>query len=240
MQEVFWVPNKKKRLPGDTRAREEELRERLEKERGSLSHSTSSSRCFCSACSRSGPCSYGVKLAAWQEVAVRGCKTSERMYEEARKRWEEKKEDNLPVKKGPYTGSSVLDMLQKRWEEEMEERKKELYLPVEEDFSVVCSNLDKALLEERMAKRGREVLAYEEWRKKRDEQCLSGWWGDWLREVGEPMEVEEEEQVDWVKILAPPPFLELPVVHKRCCCSSCRAADLPICGAAGSFYSYLL
>ena len=42
----------------------------------------------------------------------------------------------------PYTGCRLLDMLQrKRWEKKMEERKKTV-LPVEQDFSVVCSNLD--------------------------------------------------------------------------------------------------
>ena len=65
---------------------------------------------------------------------MRGCKTSEEMYEEARKRCEEMKEFNLPVEK---------------------------------DFSVVCTNLDVALCEEKKQQRGREVLAYEEWRKER-------------------------------------------------------------------------
>ena len=129
--------------------REEELRARLESEGGSDG------------------------LTAWQEVAVRGCKTSEGMYEEARKRWEERKE---------------------------------LDLPMEEDFSVVCTNLDWALCEAEKQQRGREVRVYEQWREEREEQGLSGWWGDWLRKVGEPM--EEEEEVDWDKVLAPPPVPE--------------------------------
>ena len=164
-----YKPNTGKWFLADAGAREKELRERLEKE------STCSCRHSSSGCSRYCPClcPYGDKLAAWQVVAVRGCKTSEEMYEEARKRWEEMKELNLPV---------------------------------EEDFSVVCTNLDVALCEEKKRQRGREVLAYEEWRKEREEQGLSGWWGEWLREVGEPM--KEEEEVDWNKVLAPPPVPE--------------------------------
>ena len=71
MQEVAWLQNKEKRLLGDTRAREEELRKRREKEE------------------RSG------KLEAWQEAALRGCKTSQ-LYEKARKRW-----DGMEEGKGP-------------------------------------------------------------------------------------------------------------------------------------------
>ena len=113
-------PNTGKRLLADAGAREEELRARLESEGGSDG------------------------LTAWQEVAVRGCKTSEGMYEEARKRWEEKK---------------VLRR----------------YLPMEEDFSAVCSNLDWALCEVKKQQRGREVRVYEQWREEREEQGLSGW-----------------------------------------------------------------
>ena len=57
-------PNTGKRFLDDYEAREEELRTQIESEGGSDG------------------------LTAWQEVAVRGCKTSEGMYEEARKRWE--------------------------------------------------------------------------------------------------------------------------------------------------------
>ena len=142
-------PNTGKRFLENTGRREEELRARLESEGGSDG------------------------LTAWQEVAVRGCKTSEGMYEDARKRWEERKE---------------------------------LDLPMEEDFSVVCTNLDWALCEAEKQQRGREVRVYEQWREEREEQGLSGWWGDWLRKVGEPM--EEEEEVDWDKVLAPPPVPE--------------------------------
>ena len=67
------LPNTEKRLLADVGAREEELRARLEKEGGSDG------------------------LAAWQVVAERGCKTSEAQYEEARKKWEERKKKSLPV-----------------------------------------------------------------------------------------------------------------------------------------------
>ena len=150
--------NTGKRLLGDSRAREEELRVRLESEGGSDG------------------------LTAWQEVAVRGCKTSEGMYEEARKRWEERKE---------------------------------LDLPMEEDFSVVCTNLDWALCEAEKQQRGREVRVYEQWREEREELGLSGWWGDWLRKVGEPMEEEEEVGVDWDVVLAPPPVPEWLLKQQR-------------------------
>ena len=142
-------PNTGKRFMENTGRREEELRARLESEGGSDG------------------------LTAWQEVAVRGCKTSEGMYEEARKRWEERKEIDLPM---------------------------------EEDFSVVCTNLDWALCEAEKQQRGREVRVYEQWREEREEQGLSGWWGDWLKKVGEPM--EEEVEVDWDVVLAPPPVPE--------------------------------
>ena len=142
-------PNTGKRFMENTGRREEELRARLESEGGSDG------------------------LTAWQEVAVRGCKTSEGMYEEARKRWKERKE---------------------------------LDLPMEEDFSVVCTNLDWALCEAEKQQRGREVRVYEQWRKEREEQGLSGWWGDWLKEGREPM--EEEVEVDWDVVLAPPPVPE--------------------------------
>lgn len=142
-------PNTGKRFMENTGRREEELRARLESEGGSDG------------------------LTAWQEVAVRGCKTSEGMYEEARKRWKERKE---------------------------------LDLPMEEDFSVVCTNLDWALCEAEKQQRGREVRVYEQWREEREEQGLSGWWGDWLKEGREPM--EEEVEVDWDVVLAPPPVPE--------------------------------
>ena len=148
-------PNTSKRFLADAGAREKELREMLEKE------STCSCRHSYPGCSSYFPCvcPVGDKLAAWQVVAVRGCKTSEEMYEEARKRWEERKELNLPM---------------------------------EEDFSVVCTNLDWALCEAEKQQRGREVKVYEQWREEREEQGLSGWWGDWLREGRECMEVEVE------------------------------------------------
>ena len=149
-------PNTGKRFLENTGRREEELRARLESEGGSDG------------------------LTAWQEVAVRGSKTSEGMYEEARKRWEEMKE---------------------------------LDLPMEEDFSVVCTNLDWALCEAEKQQRGREVKVYEQWREEREEQGLSGWWGDWLREGRECMEVEVE--VDWDKVLSPPPMPEWLVKQKR-------------------------
>ena len=149
-------PNTGKRFLENTGRREEELRARLESEGGSDG------------------------LTAWQEVAVRGCKTSEGMYEEARKRWEERKE---------------------------------LDLPMEEDFSAVCSNLDWAHCEVKKQQRGREVKVYEQWREEREEQGLSGWWGDWLREGRECMEVEVE--VDWDKVLSPPPMPEWLVKQKR-------------------------
>jgi hypothetical protein len=151
-------PNTGKRFLEDTGAREEELRAQLESEGGSDG------------------------LTAWQEVAVRGCKTSEGMYEDARKRWEERKE---------------------------------LDLPMEEDFSVVCTNLDWALCEAEKQQRGREVKVYEQWREEREEQGLSGWWGDWLREGRECMEVEVEVEVDWDKVLSPPPMPEWLVKQKR-------------------------
>ena len=58
---------------------------------------------------------------------------------------------------------------------------------MEEDFCEVCTNLDWALWEVKKQQRGREVKVYKQWREEREEQGLSGWRGDWLREVGEPM-----------------------------------------------------
>ena len=75
------------------------------------------------------------------------------------------------AERGCKTSEAQYEEARKKWEER--EKKS---LPVEEDFSEVCSNLDSALRVKKRQARGREVRAYEEWRKERDEHGRSGCW----------------------------------------------------------------